>query len=425
MNKLLMILNEFPPIGGSGVQRSTKFVKYLPAVGYAPYVVTRAYSGGLRDESLLKDLPEGLHRLDLERPDWVDGTGVIGRVRRLIGTRLMVPDAEVFWYLRHRERVLAWLDAEHIDLLYSTSYPYSSHLMALYLKRRRPHVAWVADFRDEWTNNPYSRDQLLKRLRFPAERRMEKAVVAGCDYLVANTPRMLENFVADTPGVRDRSAAIPNGFDPDDFADYAPRNQGNEKFRIVYAGALYGRRRPDYVLQALAELIASADVDPARLEVEFVGNIHEDRIRRLVAGDALDAVVKVTPYMAHGSLMGHLAAANVLLLIESEVNFATGKVFEYIRMGIPIVATVPLEGEAARVVRETRTGAAVDFADVAGIRDALAASYRAWCDGRASFAPEAAIIQRYSRRVQTEALGRCLEAAQRNRDADSPHRQRR
>ncbi len=28
--KVLMVANQFPPMGGSGVQRSVKFAKYLP-----------------------------------------------------------------------------------------------------------------------------------------------------------------------------------------------------------------------------------------------------------------------------------------------------------------------------------------------------------------------------------------------------------
>lgn len=40
MKKLLFIAYHFPPYGGAGVQRSLKFVKYLPAYGIRPTVLT-------------------------------------------------------------------------------------------------------------------------------------------------------------------------------------------------------------------------------------------------------------------------------------------------------------------------------------------------------------------------------------------------
>jgi hypothetical protein len=41
MKKVLMIAHQFPPIGGSGVQRTVKFVKYLRDFGWEPVVLTR------------------------------------------------------------------------------------------------------------------------------------------------------------------------------------------------------------------------------------------------------------------------------------------------------------------------------------------------------------------------------------------------
>ena len=39
MKKVLVIAFIFPPLGGSGVQRTLNFVKYLPEFAWQPYVV--------------------------------------------------------------------------------------------------------------------------------------------------------------------------------------------------------------------------------------------------------------------------------------------------------------------------------------------------------------------------------------------------
>src|SRR5690554_4825478 len=59
MSKVLIITYYWPPSGGSGVQRWLKFVKYLPALGIEPIVLTvdeKKASYPQLDESLEKDI---------------------------------------------------------------------------------------------------------------------------------------------------------------------------------------------------------------------------------------------------------------------------------------------------------------------------------------------------------------------------------
>src|SRR5438105_3171475 len=56
--RVLLVSYPFPPVGGAGVQRTTKFVKYLPEFGWRPSVLTVANpSVPAWDQSLLKDIP--------------------------------------------------------------------------------------------------------------------------------------------------------------------------------------------------------------------------------------------------------------------------------------------------------------------------------------------------------------------------------
>jgi glycosyltransferase involved in cell wall biosynthesis len=410
VKNVLIIANEFPPIGGSGVQRSVKFAKYLPQEGYNPIVITKAYAGGLYDESLLKDLPSDLVRFDLPSVDLLNQPGLIGKIKRAIGTRVMVPDGEYFWYLKNRKRVLEILDQFAITLIYSTSYPYSDHLLGLYLKKKRPHMKWVVDFRDEWTNNPYHSEKWWMKVRYPLERRMELTIVNQCDYLITNTPFMLENFLRDTPSIKNRSAFIPNGFDESDFQSYTLCNQDNQQFVMMYSGALYGRRRPDFVLQALSELILEGTINKEDLRLDFIGNFKVANMESLMAFYKLQGLMHVTGYMKHNELLGHMAQANLLLLIESEKNFYTGKVFEYIKLGMPILATVPLDGAAASVVRDTNTGNVVDVEDVGAIKQSLIKYYSDWKRGKVEYAPNLEAIKAFSRQAQTNALAKCFDS---------------
>ena len=56
--RVLVVTYNFPPVGGAGVQRVTKFVKYLPQFGWEPTVLTTENpSVPVLDESLLADIP--------------------------------------------------------------------------------------------------------------------------------------------------------------------------------------------------------------------------------------------------------------------------------------------------------------------------------------------------------------------------------
>ena len=59
MKHLLIISYFFPPLGGPGVQRAQKFVKYLPEFGWEPIVLTvKKVEYIAYDESLLKEIPD-------------------------------------------------------------------------------------------------------------------------------------------------------------------------------------------------------------------------------------------------------------------------------------------------------------------------------------------------------------------------------
>lgn len=59
--KVLIITYYFPPLGMGGVQRVSKFVKYLPSFGWEPIVLTvKEIEYFSQDDSLLQELPEGI-----------------------------------------------------------------------------------------------------------------------------------------------------------------------------------------------------------------------------------------------------------------------------------------------------------------------------------------------------------------------------
>ena len=96
MRKVLMIAYQFPPVGGSGVQRSAKFAKYLPLFGWEPVVLTRADTKmNLRDTSLLEELPKDLEIIRTPAYDLTVLPSILNKVGKFIAWKILIPDGEV------------------------------------------------------------------------------------------------------------------------------------------------------------------------------------------------------------------------------------------------------------------------------------------------------------------------------------------
>jgi glycosyltransferase involved in cell wall biosynthesis len=87
----------------------------------------------------------------------------------------------------------------------------------------------------------------------------------------------------------------------------------------------------------------------------------------------------------------------------------SGKVFEYIAAGRPILAVVPPDGAAAELIRETGVGVVVAPDDVDGIRAALVDLHARFRDGGI---PQVELVEadrsRLSRRARVEEFAGLL-----------------
>ena len=92
-------------------------------------------------------------------------------------------------------------------------------------------------------------------MRTKIEKDMEHRVMTEADLLITNTPVMRANFIRNNNISGDNFVVIPNGYDIEDFTGMDTASMPhNEKFTMVYTGALYGRRKPDNFFKALSEL---------------------------------------------------------------------------------------------------------------------------------------------------------------------------
>jgi glycosyltransferase involved in cell wall biosynthesis len=404
----------YPPLGGSGVFRPLRMSKYLPAVGWAVTVLTvSARTRALKDPSLLGEIAPGVR---VERAASIEPRLAflalnrlgLGRLVRRVAPWLMVPDDQVGWvpFARRTARRLL-REVEHHALV-TTAAPYSAHLVGRALHREM-RIPWVADFRDEWTTNPYLRDRYPTAWHRRLNRSLERSVLEEADRVVCVSEPWLETLRGLVPGAAPRKfCVLPNGFDAEHFPEPPPAVP-RDRFRIVYTGTFYGHRSPAAFLDALERLLAERRIPAGEVEVVFMGSPGgADRTPRPLAAEVLRWIPQ-RPYVESLAL---LRTAAVLLLVvppEGGAGNHTGKLFNYLAAGRPILALAPEPNVAAALVRESRSGVVVAPDDPGAIATALEGLYDAWKRDSAEPVQHRSTVARYAASCQAEDWARLLD----------------
>jgi glycosyltransferase involved in cell wall biosynthesis len=394
MRRVLIVSREAPPAVGPHSIRVAKLVKYLPATGWEPTLLTTPIDHAWAvDDSLVADLgPATVIRVPRifsrvvpptsERSfEARSGPGRAAVERRASArrgiraglARTLIPDRDVLWalaVLRH-----GGVNPDRYDAILTTAPPFSTHLVGA-LMARRP-MPWVAEYRDNWTTNP------LYQRGFPRgvlERRLERNLLRRAAVVIAmSTPAADELTRAmNLPAARVHVA--PNGFDPADV----PAGGGRpSQFEIVYLGSLDERRDPRWLIEALVRR-SQSDPDFARdLGLRLVGNVAAsvaDMARSRLGTDRVrvDGLLPLREALAIGARAAVLLG--ITTLAEAGNAGLTSKVFEYLGLRRPILMLAP-DCPARTLVESLGAGETAYPDDVASIGDAIDRLYLAWRSG--------------------------------------------
>jgi glycosyltransferase involved in cell wall biosynthesis len=380
---VLVIAYYFPPMGLSGVQRTLKFVKYLPDYGWEPTVLTVTPTGYFaQDYTLLEEINK--RHVEIERVGSVDPNrffqkkGIVKmpseRLRKVltyVSDCFFVPDNKIFWKRKAVRAAEALHAGKNFDLLFATGPPFTDFLIGLDLHRKL-NKPLVLDYRDPWLEYPF------KYYPTPVHRylnaRREKESLHAASRIITTNRRVKELILNRHKFLKyDDVVILPQGFDPEDFnLPPAPRvNPG--KLRITHAGVFFGDRTPKYFLSALRKVFADRPELRGQIEACFVGHLHNEHLQLITAMNLHDTVV-TTGYLDHARCVEQLRASDVLWMTVTNDRSSPGKVYEYIGARKPILACVP-DGFIRQTVAETGAGVCVDPGDVDGIASAIVKFY--------------------------------------------------
>lgn len=375
------------------MQRWLKTIKYLPEFGVEPYVLSvdlRTASYPQLDRTLMAEVPDDLKlyrtpthevlgaykRLSPDKQIPYGGFANEGRptafqkVARFVRGNFFLPDPRRGWNASALSEAVSIIKREKIDAIITTGPPHSTHLIGLELKKKFPALRWIADLRDPWTDIYYNKALYQLPIARKINLNYERSVLLAADHLVTVSGGVRDGFCAHAP-VADKFSVIPNGYDEDDFKDVLPAQKPSGRLVLSYIGTL----SPLYDIDALAEALKLVPRQrSSELLLRLVGGVSPGIAAEL---SKLPVELEFVAYQQHRDAIGYMMGSDLLLLLlprEDGRGVLTGKFFEYLASGRPILLIGDKNSELAAYVEKFRAGRVFEPGRPSELADFLLAS---------------------------------------------------
>ncbi len=367
--RVLYLSFYFPPSRASGVFRARATANHLAQAGWDVTVLTAPreffdhYLDGAADPALEETVDP---RVRVERPA-MNTYHFEHDVRRFGVFRRNFPNVASKLYQASQKRVfgehyLGWIPgvvrtavARHLrgrfDLVLATGNPFVSFAAAHHLGRLFG-VPYVIDFRDAWIFN-----QFTEEIRFPEGGRMirwEEKVVRGAAEVVFVNDGMRRWYADRYPFAADRMQVVPNGWEPELLGrpDYRPSDP-DRPLRFSYLGTVTTYLPLEVLIGGWRLARSHPLLTDAVLDIH--GHLgffpHDGPLLRPRLEAGADAGVVYRGAFAKTEAAQVYAETDALVFCVPGARFVTsGKVFEYMATGKPIVSVHEPDIAAADVL---------------------------------------------------------------------------
>ncbi|QTA93883.1 glycosyltransferase [Desulfonema magnum] len=409
---ILFIAYLYPPVGGNGlpgVQRSVKFVRYLPlkkkyvltlqpdlypdffsAINKVPLPINNEVIIRAGAIDIFKMLLKGrnfftsllskknrTHHTDIAHSEKPAETGIsdsgkrnlFGTLKNIISDILTFPDYSLPWMIPAIWQGKALLNQKDIDVIFATGPPWTS-LITGWVLRRLTGVRLIIDFRDPWVSNPYVFSK--GKLRESAEKYLEQKIVTDADIVLLNTEELKKDFVNRYQFLpENKFVVLINGYDEFEFRDIHLRETKEEEsdLLLTHAGSLYGLRDPKPILEAIGKIRERNIRMAEKIKFRQMGATKLDY-------NVKDFVAKNLLYENYGELgslpftecLRHMVGSDILVIIQQDTKTQIpSKIYEYIYLNKPILTISSKDGALGKMIEKYEFGDIFEPHDIEGL----------------------------------------------------------
>lgn len=406
MKRVLMVAFHFPPLaGGSGIQRTLRFVQHLPDLGWQPIVLSaspRAYES--TGEELLAEIPV---QAIVRRPFALDTSRHLSLQGRYLGW-MARPDRWISWKFAAVREGMRLIERYRPDVLWSTYPIATAHLIGAELQKRSG-LPWVADFRDPMAQLDYPPDPATWR----SFKQIEERVFAQARACVFTTPGAAREYRSRYAESGAAIEVIENGYDEESFDTALEKGEPliPGVMTVLHSGVVYpSERDPTHLFAALLALREAGAISAARFRLRFRASGHDAMLRSMIERLGIGDLVELCPPLPYRPALAEMLRADALLVLQAANCNAQipAKLYEYLRAGRPILGLTDPAGDTAEALRRAGVHAIAPLDDASAIATTLGGFVQALEVGQAQY-PAPGYVRSCSRRERSHRLADLLE----------------
>ena len=345
----VLTTKKYPFMGPFGLEKKlSKNIKVIE-IDFLPNILKKRLNKKTTNTSKQKDISKRTYNLKL----------IVRKLRDYIGSFLDIHD---LWIRPALKEAIKLFEQEKFDFIISSYSPPAVCIISHKLKQKYPDIQWIADFRDLWAYNHISP---AKGLLGYLEKQKEKKILSNVDKIIT-VSNPLTSIMKDVYKEK-MIFTIENGFDPKEFPNWQHNIKNkpkiDNKMIISYLGTIYPKKRdPSILFEAVNELIEEKIIDKDSIEIDFYGD-NKKQLLDIIEPKNYNkySIINIKGFVSREESLHIQKQSDLLLLLEwndpSARGVLTGKLFEYIVSGTPIIAVgISNKNAAGEVIEKTKTG---------------------------------------------------------------------
>lgn len=237
-------------------------------------------------------------------------------------------------------------------------YPVFSDLVVAYCLSRHHHLPLLVDFRDDFAGVMGRGWRVIFRWFYQY---LEHKFITAADQVTVTTDHLRRSLVARHGLAPDKVTTVMNVVPTTERAFSVPTGR---VFTVIYAGAISRHQRPEMLVKAFSLLLSWHPELAGQIRIEMYGPANR-YFRRHVAPHLCEGV-EFMGFVPRSEVMAKMvcAGAGFLSLSSPVLAYATPtKLFEYLDLGRPILASLP-PGATRELIEGERIGLVADAGDI-------------------------------------------------------------
>jgi glycosyltransferase involved in cell wall biosynthesis len=385
--RLLFLSFYFPPLRAVASVRTGNIAKYLSKMGWDVTVVTpnpsmwavtdelEKTTADIEKYKIKRILTDCKYPYLFPRGHLKDGYSHVRGIKRVSAqivrslARIFKIDKMIGWYVEV-ERTCAYLRPGDIDVVMASGNPYGAFKVAQQLAQRL-NCPVVFDYRDLWTGNPQAKGSKKTR-----DARKESKLLQSCT-AVSVVSRSMAVFLEKQFNIKGKVFVIPNGFDGDEYHHVA--HHKFDHFAIIYAGSFFPPMSSAELIMKVLHALETRNLTKPFLFHYYGPNV--DYVHSVAQQHKCDKYVVLHGNVPHAECLSAIKGSGVAIVIVSEINSTdlgergviTGKIFEAIGLGTPMMVVAPSGFDVEQIVDTVGNGAVFSSHEISAMADFIIA----------------------------------------------------